>query len=209
MRALGENENHREPIIIVSGLPRSGTSLMMKMLEAGGIAPLSDHERTADDDNPQGYYEFERVKKLTKGDTAWLPEARGKAVKIIAMLLLHLPEGHPYRIVFMRRRMPEILASQKKMLVRRGEDPDRLPDEDMDGFFTNHLRKVEAFLESRRDIGFIDIWYNELLSDPAPQIERIEAFLGGGLDTEKMIRTINPDLYRNRSSRAPDAASPV
>ena len=98
----------KEPIVIVSGLPRSGTSMMMKMLEAGGIPPLTDEIREADTDNPKGYYEFERVKKLDKGDIAWLPEAEGKSVKVISALLKHLPAEYDYRIIFMRREMTRI-----------------------------------------------------------------------------------------------------
>src|SRR5437899_574640 len=115
-------------VTIVSGLPRSGTSMMMKMLEAGGMEPLTDHVRTADEDNPKGYYEFERVKDLEK-DQTWLEDAKGRYVKVISMLLKHLPAGYTYKVIFMRRTMEEILASQRKMLVRRGESPDRVADE--------------------------------------------------------------------------------
>jgi len=101
----------KQPIIVVSGLPRSGTSMMMRMLEAAGIQPLTDHIRTADSDNLKGYYEFERVKKLKEGDVAWLSDAQGKAVKIIAALLIELPSNYEYHVLFMRRKMEEILAS--------------------------------------------------------------------------------------------------
>lgn len=115
-------------VVVVSGLPRSGTSMMMKMLEVGGLSPLIDGEREADEDNPKGYYEFERVKQLPKGDYGWLEDARGRVVKVISGLLVHLPPTHDYRVVFMRRAMPEILASQRKMLVRRGENPEQVSD---------------------------------------------------------------------------------
>ena len=111
-------------IAIVSGLPRSGTSMLMKMLEAGGLKPLTDRVRAADEDNPKGYYEFERVKRLEK-DKEWLPEARGRAVKIISMLLKHLPPGFSYKILFMLRSMDEVLASQTQMLVGGGNRPTR------------------------------------------------------------------------------------
>jgi hypothetical protein len=97
-------------IIVVSGLPRSGTSLMMQMLEAGGQTVLVDHVRKADSDNPEGYYEYEAVKDLSKGETVWLAEAQGKAVKVISALLEFLPVEYTYRVIFMRRRIPEILA---------------------------------------------------------------------------------------------------
>ena len=118
-------------ITVVSGLPRSGTSMMMKMLEAGGILPIIDNIRTADEDNPKGYYEFERVKAIDKGDTEWVADAQGKSVKVISALLKHLPSDHQYRVIFIRRHMDEILASQRKMLLRRGEDPDKMDDAEM------------------------------------------------------------------------------
>jgi hypothetical protein len=186
------------PITVVSGLPRSGTSLMMKMLEAGGIPPLTDNERRADDDNPKGYYEFERVKKLDKGDTAWLADAPGKAVKVIAALLPHLPADYTYRVVFMRRAMPEILASQKTMLVNRGMDASQVSDEQMSRLFDKHLQVVEAWMASRRHVTSLDVNYNALLENPAPHVETINAFLGGILDTSRMIQTVDPNLYRQR-----------
>ena len=108
-------------IYVVSGLPRSGTSMMMKMLEAGGVTPLIDNIRTADDDNLQGYYEFERVKAMKEGDVAWISEAQGKVIKVISALLESLPTEYNYKIIFMEREMMEILASQRKMLERRGK----------------------------------------------------------------------------------------
>jgi len=128
--ALFKRKNQKQikenQIIIVSGLPRSGTSMLMKMLEAGGLEILTDEIRKADTDNPKGYYEFERVKKL-ETDNIWLPEAKGKVVKIISMLLQHLPLNYVYKIIFIKRDIHEVLASQKQMLVRRGEPTDPLP----------------------------------------------------------------------------------
>src|ERR1700675_612032 len=106
-------------ITIVSGLPRSGTSLMMQMLDAGGLPVLSDGERKADTDNPRGYLEWERIKQLPK-QPALIAEAEGKVVKVISQLLLSLPEGHEYRVIFMQRPLPEVLKSQDEMLRRRG-----------------------------------------------------------------------------------------
>ena len=116
-------------VTVVSGLPRSGTSMMMKMIEAGGIAPLTDKIRRADDDNPKGYFEFERVKKMPDGDTAWVEDAQGKAVKVIAALLEYLPQEYTYKVLFMRRSMDEILASQKQMLIRSEKPTDEISDE--------------------------------------------------------------------------------
>lgn len=188
-----------EPIIIVSGLPRSGTSMMMKMLEAGGIPPLTDKIREADKDNPKGYYEFERVKKLDKGDTAWLSEARGKVVKVISALLRHLPTDYEYRIVFMRREMPEILASQRKMLVHRGENADDMDDEKMASLFEKHLQSTIRWIESQPNVRVLYVHYSDMLSDPIPQIKRINEFLDDRFDEAAMAQVIDPALYRNRA----------
>jgi hypothetical protein len=186
------------PITIVSGLPRSGTSMMMKMLVAGGVPALTDALREADADNPKGYFEFERVKQMDKGDTAWLADAKGKAVKVISALLRHLPADHQYRVLFMRRSMPEILASQKKMLDNRGEDADTMDDEKMAELFGKHLQSVEQWLRAQANIAVLDVHYSDILSDPLHEIGRINAFLGGELDTRKMATVVDPELYRNR-----------
>lgn len=185
-------------VIVVSGLPRSGTSMMMKMLEAGGIPLLTDHIRTPDEDNPKGYYEFERVKQLPKGDTAWLEQARGKAVKIISALLEHLPSEYTYQIIFMRRDLREIIASQRKMLIRRGEDPDQVDEEELYRLFNKHLRHIRRWLSQQPNIRVLEIPYNALLQDPEPYVRQINAFLGGHLDEKAMAQVIDPTLYRNR-----------
>jgi hypothetical protein len=187
-----------KPITIVSGLPRSGTSMMMKILETGGLPPLTDSIRTADSDNPKGYYEFERVKQLPKGDSAWLPEAQGKAVKVIAIFLPHLPTDYNYRIIFMRRAMPEILASQREMMIRRGEDPDKISDEEMGQLYEKHLQHVNAWLNRQTHIQRIDVHYNQLLQNSRSELERINQFLGDSLNLEKMVEVVDPTLYRQR-----------
>jgi hypothetical protein len=185
-------------ITIVSGLPRSGTSMMMKMVDAGGIPPLTDELRAADEDNPKGYYEFERVKQMDKGDTAWVPEARGKAVKVISALLKYLPTTEQYRVIFIRRNIDEILASQRKMLIHRGEDPDKQDDAQMKLLFEKHVRSVEEWLASRPNVRTLYVHYSDMLGTPRPQIERVNAFLGGKLDTARMAEVVDPSLYRNR-----------
>lgn len=185
-------------ITVVSGLPRSGTSMMMKVLEAGGLPPVTDNIRTADTDNPKGYYEFERVKKLPTGDVAWLPEAQGKVVKIIAALLIHLPATYSYRVVFMQRTMPEVLASQREMLVRRGEDPNKVGDEQLARLYEKHLVQVNTWISSQPNVARININYNQILENPRPHLERINQFLDNSLDLEKMSQVIDPALYRQR-----------
>jgi hypothetical protein len=186
-------------IVVVSGLPRSGTSMMMKMLEAGGIPPLTDEIREADRDNPKGYYEFERVKQMDKGDVTWLPEARGKAVKVIAALLKHLPAEYEYQVVFLERDLEETLRSQKKMLDRRGQPSDTIPDEEMAQLFTKHLEQIKEWLHDRPNFRVIFVSYNDVMASPREQAARINRFLGGRLALEPMVEVIDPELYRQRA----------
>lgn len=186
-------------IVVVSGLPRSGTSLMMSMLDAAGFPPMQDDVRTADDDNPKGYYEYERVKKMPDGDTAWLKDAKGKAVKVITALLKHLPRKHKYDLVIMRREISEILASQRKMLERRGEDPNKVGDKEMADLFSKHFDDVLEWIGQQKNIRSLEINYNQLLIDPRAQVEQLNRFLGGELDTDAMLEKIDPKLYRQRT----------
>ncbi len=196
----GSEKQKKSPIVIVSGLPRSGTSMMMKVLDAGGLPPIIDNLRTADTDNPEGYYEFERVKQLPKGDVAWLEDAYGKAVKVLAILLFHLPDSHNYRIIFMRRAMPEILASQRKMLINRGEDPDKVSDEEITRLYQKYFRQAETWMNNQPNVERLDISYNDLVQHPQPQLEQVNEFLDNSLDVQKMVDVIDPSLYRNRSA---------
>lgn len=173
--------------------------MAMKMLEAGGLPIVTDGLRTADHSNPNGYFEFERVKELDKaGDTAWLADARGKAVKVISFLLTYLPESYDYRVVFMRRDLGEILASQNKMLDARGEA--RGPDDDRTRvLYEQHLEQVERFLRLRKCFSTLTVDYAGVLSDPRAHAERINDFVGGGLDVGRMTAVAEPALHRNRS----------
>jgi hypothetical protein len=200
-KKTANKNNDTNRIVVVSGLPRSGTSLMMQMLEAGGIEPLTDHEREADDDNPKGYYEFERVKKTPEGDTAWLQEAQGKAVKIITAILVTLPADHSYDVIFMRREMEEILASQKQMLLRRGEDADKVSDEVMAEGFRQHIVGVFDWMGKQKYLRYIEVSFNALVSEPGDEIARLSEFLGRELNPEEMRKMISPDLYRQRGGK--------
>ncbi len=172
--------------------------MVMKILEAGGLQPLTDEIRKPDEDNPKGYYEFEPVKALRKNDFSWLPDAQGRCVKVIATLLPYLPDSHSYQVIFVHRQMLEILASQRKMLVNRGEDPDKVSDDDMARIFDRHLEQVKQWLHQRPNVRHLDVNYNQMLVEPLPDIERINQFLGGSLNTESMIRVIDLNLYRQR-----------
>ena len=190
--------NHSAGIIVVSGLPRSGTSMMMKMLEATGFNILTDNFRTADENNPGGYYEFERVKKLKEGDFDWLPLASGKVVKIISALLEFLPNRYQYKIIFMSRDMDEILASQKRMMVRNGKPDDQISDEKLAEVYEKHLKKVEAWLERQPNMSILYVSYNHILQNPQPSLSQINQFLGGNLNVKAMLQEIDHKLYRER-----------
>ena len=185
-------------ITVVSGLPRSGTSMMMQMLVAGGMPAVSDGLRTADADNPRGYFELEAVKKL-KTDTTWVAGARGHAVKVISMLLCELPADYEYRVIFILRDMDEILASQNEMLKRRGTAGNATGDAAMRKHFEAHLKKVQAWLTERKNFRVHFCEYRELLREPASQAHRVADFLGGGLDEPAMVRAVDPALHRNHA----------
>jgi hypothetical protein len=185
-------------VIIVSGLPRSGTSMMMKALEAGGIEPIIDHIRKADEDNPKGYYEFEPVKK-TKEDASWLTMATGKVVKMVYRLLYDLPADYQYRVVFTKRDLREVLASQAKMLDRSGKSGGGITDEQMQALFTAELNKCEKWLAEQPNFQVLYINHRDMINDGLTQAQKINDFLGGGLDADAMAAVVDPDLYRNRN----------
>jgi len=187
----------RDLVTIVSGLPRSGTSMMMQMLEAGGLPALTDEIRKADDDNPKGYYEFEPVKK-TKQDPSWLESARGKVVKIVYRLLYDLPAGYSYRVVFMQRRIEEVLASQRLMLTRLGKEFNQADDAKLAELFRAQVKKCQDWLATRPNFATLAVDYNQLIATPRPQVERLAEFLGPGLDVDAMLHVVDPALYRQR-----------
>lgn len=188
-------------ITIVSGLPRSGTSLMMQMLEAGGMAVLSDGERKADTDNPKGYLEWERIKQLPK-DPSVIAEAEGKVVKVISQLVLSLPAGHEYRIVFMQRPLPEVLKSQDEMLRRRG-NADSVASSSAETYaieeaFQKHLLEMNKWVEGKENMQMMKVHYHRVLREPRPVAEEVTAFLQRPLDIDAMVKQVDGSLYRNR-----------
>jgi hypothetical protein len=190
-------------ITVVSGLPRSGTSLMMQALLAGGLPPLTDDRRGPDASNPRGYLEFESVKHL-KTDRSWLPQARGKAVKIIHLLLpeLALAEGeHEFRVILMRRPMEEVVASQRAMLARQGRAGAALPDAQLGALFADQMKRAERLLEGRPGFRICPVDYPTLVANPTAEAARINAFLDGKLDEAAMARAVDPALYRERADR--------
>jgi len=190
------------PIIVVSGLPRSGTSMMMNMLAAGGLPLMTDGVRTPDDSNPEGYFELEAVKDLDKGvDLSWLEVTRGKGVKILSPLLTHLPETFNYRVILMLRPLAEVIASQDKMLARAGEPTDVTSVATLTAQYEAHLDKVRALLASRPCFESIDVRYGDVIADPAAAAHRVAKFVGGRrLAVDAMAAAVNERLYRNRAS---------
>lgn len=186
-----------DSITIVSGLPRSGTSMMMKMLEAGGMSILTDNIRVADEDNLKGYYEFERVKKLEE-DKEWLDDAKGKVVKVISYLLKYLPDTHKFKIIFMQREIFEVLASQRKMMERRGEKEDNIPEEKMAEQFKSHLDQTYQWIRDQNNIDILFVNYNDTLNSSMNTAVLVNEFLDVELDLEKMANVVDNTLYRQR-----------
>jgi hypothetical protein len=184
-------------ITIVCGLPRSGTSLMMQMLLAGGMVALSDGERKADTDNPKGYLEWERIKQLPKEPTL-IAEAEGKVVKVISQLILSLPDGHEYKIVFMQRPMPEVLKSQEEMLKRRGTYEPGGNTSAIEQAFQRHLIEVNRWLAAKANTQVLRVHYHRVLREPQAVAEEVAAFVGAPLDIAAMVGQVDGSLYRNR-----------
>lgn len=188
----------KDYVVVVSGLPRSGTSMMMKMLEAGGQHILTDNLREADANNPKGYYEFERVKDMKDGDLAWLPEAKGKVVKIVTGLITDLPSDYNYKVIFMQRDLTEILSSQKKMLGRLGKGDDNIPDDLMAKIYQEHLKQVRAWVFKQPNMEVLYVNYNTMVADPIESLNKVNALLGGDMDVPAMAAVVDKELYRER-----------
>ncbi len=186
------------PVIVVSGLPRSGTSMVMQMIVAGGITPVTDGARTPDADNPRGYFEFERVKQL-RTDKGWLDDASGKVVKVIHMLVPELPDDRSYRVVFLDRDLREVVKSQGTMLTRSAKTGGQLPPDRLLAIYQSQLATVHAWLASHPNFAVLHIRHADLIRSPASEAERINAFLGGTLSTNAMAGAVDPSLYRNRA----------
>jgi hypothetical protein len=198
LRAFMRRLRYGQPVVVVSGLPRSGTSMAMKMLEAGGMELVVDNIRTADEDNPKGYYEDERVKDLAEmEDKDWIAGTRGKVIKVVSSLLNYLPGDNVYKVVFMRRNLHEVLASQSKMLDRRNEES-HTDDQNLLDMYESHLEKVEFQLRFRPNFEALYVNYTDVVAEPAAQARRIADFVGGNLDVERMAAAVDGSLYRNR-----------
>jgi hypothetical protein len=189
-----------EPIVVVSGLPRSGTSMMMKMLDGGGLSAVTDGLRTADSDNPKGYFEVERIKDLEKEtDKAYIAESRGKALKVISFLLKDLPPENFYQVVFMRRDLDEVIKSQDKMIENRKAD-DPTEAETLKEAYRNHIVSVRRMVRAAPNFELLEVNYREAIGNARAVAEQVNAFVGGRLDVQKMVEAVDPALYRNRKA---------
>jgi hypothetical protein len=192
------------PIVVVSGLPRSGTSMMMQMLQAGGLEIVTDRQRHADDSNPKGYFELEAVKDLDKGSPpAWLDEARGKAVKVVSSLVRWLPNRCDYRVIFMQRDLGEVIASQNAMLRARGVTPDTAQDPKVEAQYRTHVSDTLRLLARRKNCAVLVVNHADALSDPADTARRVAAFLERPLAVDRMAAVADQSLYRNRRGTTP------
>ncbi len=185
-------------IIVVSGLPRSGTSLMMQILQACGIPVLSDHSRPADEHNPRGYFEFQAVKTL-KHDPTWLSMAVGKAVKIVSHLLFYLPNHFHYKIIFMLRHLDEVIHSQNKMLKNEKTNNVFNVDPTLKIQLMTHLLKVHQWMQSQKQIEFVQIHFNQLFSTPESELLKLTHFLNIQCDLNNILPVLDSKLYRSRS----------
>ena len=189
-------DNHNN-ILVVSGLPRSGTSLMMQMLEAGGISILSDGIRQADTNNAKGYYELEAVKNL-ETDYAWLYDAHGKAVKVISHLLRKLPPSFEYRIILMQRPLDIIVRSQNKMLKNLNKESGNLSDQQLVQLYELHLEQTIAWMEQQDNVRSLKIQYEDLLTDTDEQIKKIDSFLDLDLNKYAMREIVDKTLNHTK-----------
>ena len=199
-KSLFGHKAQGEPVVIVSGLPRSGTSMAMRMLEAGGLPVMTDSQREADIDNPKGYFEYERVKDLEKEtDKSYVKEGRGKVLKVISFLIKDLPDDNDYRVIFMRRELSEVLKSQNKMIDRLGTEDTTAADEAMKEAYRNDIVRTRLMCRKRPNFELIEVHYKSTVEDPAGTARMVNEFLGGRLDEVAMREAVDASLYRNRA----------
>jgi predicted AlkP superfamily phosphohydrolase/phosphomutase/tetratricopeptide (TPR) repeat protein len=187
----------RDPVIVVSGLPRSGTSMMMQMLQGGGADLFTDQERKADESNPKGYLEHEAVKRLAR-DASWVKNAKNKAVKIIARLLFHLPDSNNYKVIFMLRHIDEVINSQQQMLIRNNKEGAKNYPTSLVESYRKTLEKARKWGKNRQNADVIYVNYSDVIEDPRKEALRVSEFLGRDFNVEGMIRAVDKKLYRTK-----------
>jgi hypothetical protein len=196
-RFIGRGRDVSRDIVIVTGLPRSGTSMLMQAVTAGGVPPLTDGLRTPDEDNPRGYFEFEPATRL-RTDRSWIPRARGKVVKLVLPLLPYLPSGESYRVIVIQRDLGEVAASQKRMLERlqRSDQAAVLSEPELDRAYRVHEEEVCRWLEQHEETAVLALDYAAILEDPPSAAARMAALLGSGFDEKAGAAAIAPELRR-------------
>jgi hypothetical protein len=187
----------RHFVTIVSGLPRSGTSLMMQMLAAAGMPVLTDGLRPADHHNPRGYFELEAVKH-TRTDQSWLAHAEGKVVKVVHLLLSQLPPDHEYRVIFMQRDLLEAIASQRAMLQDQRRPSATLADAKLADIFGKQLAEVRHWLSQNPNSQVLYLQHRDVIERPLTAAQQVATFLDGDWDTSRMAAVVDPALYRQR-----------
>jgi predicted AlkP superfamily phosphohydrolase/phosphomutase/tetratricopeptide (TPR) repeat protein len=218
LRLIEERPNPRDKVepsgktfVVVSGLPRSGTSLMMQMLDAGGVSLITDHQRTADVDNPKGYLEWEAIKKIAdQPDLLDAPDHEGKAFKAVSMLLKSLPKKHAYRVIFMVRPVEEVVESQGKMIRRLGTDGGDLNEAEMTRGLRSHLNDTVRWMKAAPNVEFIAVQYPSLVANPESVVPALCEFLGDTIRSPAaMSKVVDQDLYRNRQPESTDSNTPA
>lgn len=197
--SVNKKDSKKQPIVVVSGLPRSGTSMMMRILAEGGLPVVTDELRRADSDNPNGYFEFETVRQMAEGNVAWLENARGKAVKVISALLEYLPPNYSYKIIYLERDLHEVLASQHKMLENRNEKP-TASDAEIELQIHQHMSVMKPWLVRQPNMEVMFVNYNALMKNPERCCEQISDFIELPLDQNRMRAVPDQHLYRNRTT---------
>jgi len=174
--------------------------MLMKMLDEGGMQIMTDSERVADIDNPKGYFEYERVKDLEKEtDKSYVREGRGKVLKVISFLIKDLPDDNDYRVIFMRRDLDEVIASQNKMIQRLGTDDSTAAEEAMKEAYRNDIVRTRLLCRNRPNFELIEVHYRQTIDDPTATASALNVFLGGRLDEAAMSGGVDANLYRNKS----------
>ena len=187
-------------ITVVSGLPRSGTSMMMQILHAGGLEPVTDNVRLADASNSKGYYEHEAVKALSKGNYECLRNAQGRAIKIISSLLKHLPCDHHYKVIFMQRDIDDVIESQDRMLLSLNKPLNSQDNKKIKKLYAQHLNNITSWLSQQDNIDVLYVNYTEVLNKPVNHIDLITEFTHIKADSKPMIDCIDKHMCHNENT---------
>ena len=184
-------------IIVVTGLPRAGTSLIMQILQSMGIELFTDNKRSPDKSNPKGYFEHELVKSIEK-DSSWIKNVKGKAIKIVSPLLLYLPINYSYKIIFMNRDLDEIVQSQENMLLMKGVKKSQIEPEWLKQIFAKDLKHARTWIQELPNSESLGLSHSILLKNPELELEKIKKFLNINVDLKNAINVIDKKLYRAR-----------